>query len=98
MAWFSHVILIGSKQDSYVSFHSAMVDLPVSDNRPEYVAMQRGFLDSLSTNVLYKLNVYFDDSDARAVDKMIGRSAHIQPIDNEALMEMVIMRYRFMFQ
>jgi hypothetical protein len=27
--------------------------------------------------VLYKINAHFDETDARAVDKLIGRSAHI---------------------
>jgi hypothetical protein len=39
MSWFKHAILIGSEQDSYVSFQSAMVELPMRNVRTEYVEM-----------------------------------------------------------
>ena len=81
ISWFQHVIFVGSKQDTYVTYESAILNSEAMS--PELRCMERAILANLSTPVLYKLEACFDSSESRSIDRMIGRDAHIQPIDNE---------------
>jgi hypothetical protein len=59
--------------------------------------MCENILSSLSTDTLYRIDVKFNIEDSNTIDRIIGRSAHINFIENEKLAKMLLMRYAELF-
>lgn len=94
MSWFQHIILVSSSQDKYVPRASARFE--VDDSKPNFSAyrkMCKNFLRSLKIDNLYRVDVEFDTDSSGTLDRLIGRSAHINFIENENLAKMLLNRY-----
>lgn len=68
LAWFNHVVLVCSNQDSYVPFDSARIQLckeALSDNNgsksggTHYIQMSWNLLNKLKSKLLYRVDVDF---------------------------------------
>lgn len=55
--------------------------------------MCKNVLGSLQTDNLYRIDVSFDTEGSGAMDRFIGRTAHINFIENENLAKMLLKRY-----
>jgi len=97
LGWFKHVVLVSSYQDLYAPFESARIEVsPKAANDPvngqTYVEMATRMLGSLSPSQLCRLDVSFKIS-SKGIDTLIGRTAHIQFIENEGLLRLLAYRY-----
>lgn len=64
-----------------------------SNNRGnQYIAMAQNLLSNLNTKLLYRLDVNFHIKD-KNMDSWIGRTAHIQFLECQPLMKMLVYRY-----
>jgi hypothetical protein len=61
-----------------------------------YIQMAVSLLGNLKTKMLYRLDVNFQLKD-KGVDSWIGRTAHIQFLECQPLMKMIVYRYRDFF-
>ena len=98
LAWFRHVILVSSYQDTYAPFDSARIQICEQANRDTtlgniYIKMARNLLHSLPQDVLYRIDVDFSISETN-LDSLIGRTAHIQFLECQNLMKMLIYRFK----
>ncbi|KAF4743656.1 hypothetical protein FOZ63_022327 [Perkinsus olseni] len=99
---FQHVVLASSCQDQYAGFDSARIE--VSDKARQeptmgsvYTEMARSLVSGIAPEKLIRLDVNFYLPE-RSLDSLIGRAAHIQFIENQPLMKMIIHNYCFLFQ
>lgn len=67
-----------------------------SKQQEVYREMARNLLDNLSIDLLYRLEVNFHIN-AKNMDSMLGRTAHILFLDNSPLMKMLVYRYKAFF-
>jgi hypothetical protein len=97
LGWFKHVVLVSSFQDQYAPFDSARMEIsPRAATDPSrggiYVEMATNLLSSLNTDTLYRLDINFRIPE-KSIDTLIGRAAHIQFLENQIVMKMLILRY-----
>lgn len=97
LGWFKHVVLLSSYQDLYVPFESARIEVsPKAANDPingkAYMEMATRMLGSLLPSQLCRLDVSFKIA-SKGIDTLIGRTAHIQFIENEGLLRLLAYRY-----
>jgi hypothetical protein len=99
LGWFSHVVLIGSSQDSYVPVESALVQVPApASNKPNglvYTSMAQELLSSVKH--LTRLDVIFS-APKKFLDKMIGRAAHIECLESDELIRLLSHYYAHLFK
>lgn len=96
LEWFNYVVLVSSLQDDYAPFDSARIEVPKKASKdPEmgncYIQMAHNLLQKLSKHNLIKLDVQFKL--AKSIDSIIGRSAHIQMVENQNFLQMLVYRY-----
>ena len=100
--WFKNVVLVSSYQDQYVPFDSARIQIckkASDDTRGKgnyYINMTSNILHALKTRLVYRLDVSFKIND-KNLDSFIGRTAHIQFLECQPLMKMMVHRYREFF-
>lgn len=91
--WFKHICLVSSYQDNYVPFESSRIEIRnenVEDNKARvHLEMARNILGKVVANKIYRIDVDFTIEKA-GIDRMIGRAAHIQMLDNKVLMQMIL--------
>ena len=58
--------------------------------------MVNSLLSNVPFNVLYRLDVNFNIEETN-IDSMIGRTAHIQFLENEEVLRMIVSRYKVIF-
>lgn len=97
LGWFRQVALVSSFQDQYAPFDSARMEVSQkAANDPEkgeiYMEMASNLLSSVSVDTLYRLDINFRIAE-KSLDSFIGRAAHIQFLENQTLMKMIIYRY-----
>lgn len=94
--WFKHIVLIGSHQDQYAPFDSARMEVPIRSSQDDrsrlYHEVASNLLYNLTADVLHRLDVDFKISE-KSLDSLIGRAAHIQFLENQPLMRLLIYRY-----
>jgi pimeloyl-ACP methyl ester carboxylesterase len=95
--WFRYVVFLSSHQDSYVPFESARVEVSpqmAADHELGgiFLQMAANILMQLKQPLLYRIDVNFSMK-KRSLDSMIGRRAHIQFLENEALMRTLVFSY-----
>jgi pimeloyl-ACP methyl ester carboxylesterase len=101
LGWFKHIMLVSSYQDQYAPYDSARMELTLkSGNEPEkaeiYEEMTRNLLAGMNVEALYRLDINFRMPE-KSLDTLIGRAAHIQFLENQTLMKMIIHRYPELF-
>lgn len=101
LGWFKHIMLVSSYQDQYAPYDSARIELTLkTGNEPEraeiYEEMTRNLLAGMNVEALYRLDINFRMPE-KSLDTLIGRAAHIQFLENQTLMKMIIHRYPELF-
>lgn len=99
---FQHVVLVSSHQDQYAPFESARIEMPrvaEADPKlgPHYAKMLRSLLDPVKAERLIRLDVDFHIPETN-IDTVIGRTAHIQFIESQPLMRMLVQTHGFLFE
>jgi len=93
--WFQYVVLCSSHQDQYVPHASARIELtprtPVQSSSV-YQDMASRILSQVPVDRLYRLDVNFK-LNGRGLDMLIGRTAHIQFLENEQFLDMLVKLY-----
>jgi hypothetical protein len=102
LSWFKHVVLVSSYQDQYAPFESARVEVSpraATDpmNGKAYIEMADRILGTLSPTQLCRLDVSFKIS-GKSLDSLIGRTAHIQFLENEGFLRVLAFRYPDFFR
>ena len=97
LGWFKNIILIGSSQDSYVPIDSALIEIsPKALGDKAKGQLYSDISKNIDTNVkaekIYKLDVIFNICD-KNLDSFIGRTAHIQFLENDYLMKILLYRF-----
>ena len=100
LGWFKYITLVSSYQDQYAPYDSARMELSSKGGEPEraeiYEEMTRNLLGSMNVENLYRLDINFRIPE-KSLDTLIGRAAHIQFLENQTLMKMIIYRYPDLF-
>ena len=95
LSWFRYVVLCSSYQDQYVPHASARIELspqaPI-ESSPVYQDMASRILSQVAVDRLYRLDVNFKLK-GRGLDMLIGRTAHIQFLENEQFLDMLAKLY-----
>ena len=99
--WFKHIVPVSSYQDSYAPFDSARIQICDRANQDRtkgniYIKMAQNILKNLPQDVLYRLDVDFSITDNN-FDAFIGRTAHIQFLECQNVMKMLIYRFKEFF-
>ena len=94
LQWFKFVVLVSSYQDEFVPYESARIEANpgLSKNRMKQVAaetMARSIVSGLRPESLHRLDVNYLIQ-GKSLDKMIGRRAHIQQIENSAVIRLML--------
>ncbi|OMJ80857.1 hypothetical protein SteCoe_18808 [Stentor coeruleus] len=91
--WFKYIAFVGAHQDSYAPFESARIEVgPKASNDAKgrlYIEMASNILSRITANKLYRIDVNLKLK-KKNLDSMIGRAAHIQMLDNNILVQMVL--------
>ena len=102
LKWFKNVGLISSFEDQYAPYDSARIQ--IHDQAREdgkqgktYAKMARNILNDLPLQNLYRIDVNFMIT-SKTMDSLIGRTAHIQFLENEQFMRMLIYRFLEFFE
>jgi Putative serine esterase (DUF676)/Protein FAM135 len=99
--WFKHITLVSSYQDQYAPYDSARIELSTKTGTDQeraeiYEEMTRNLLSGINVEALYRVDINFRIPE-KNLDTLIGRAAHIQFLENQALMKMIIYRYPDLF-
>merc|ERR1712113_915882 len=99
---FQNIVLVASSQDQYAPYESARIEMcssAESDPKfgPFYRRMLQSLLSRLSPDRVLRLDVHFHIPET-SLDTMIGRAAHIEFIENEPLMRMLVHTHGFLFE
>lgn len=102
LEWFHHVFLFGSAQDAYAPLESARVQISEETLRrpksgPILSEMVHNILSSLPAESLHRVDVNFSLEEA-GLDRVIGRAAHIQFLENSALMRTLVFGFPELFE
>ena len=97
LRWFQHVVLCSSYQDQYVPHDSARVEVSETGaNDPIkgrfYIQMAARILSQIAIERLHRLDVNFYLK-GKSLDTLIGRTAHIQFLENEQFLHMLVHMY-----
>ena len=88
--WFDHIVLVSSHQDHYAPFESTRIQLcdksKGKDSKSQiYRKMANNLLGKLTKNSLRRVDVNFVINESN-IDTFIGRTAHIQFLENQNFM------------
>jgi len=101
LEFFQNIVLICSAQDEYSDLASARIEASyLQEDMPKkdvYKSMVNNVWDPVRPERVMRLkfNFYFAE---KGFDNMIGRAAHIQFLENQAFMKMIIHNYSFLFR
>lgn len=91
LEWFTHVVFLSSPQDLYVPGYSARVDVPQGLKSKEPLGkvceMAKQLLGRLQR--VCRMSVDFRIEE-RTLDSFIGRASHIQFLENQLFMKMLV--------
>lgn len=96
LQWFEYVALVGSLRDEYAPYDSARIEVPIKASKdPEhgnsYIQMAHNILQKLTKQNIIKLDVHFKLK--KSIETMIGRSAHLQLLENESFLKTLVYHY-----
>lgn len=97
LRWFRYVVFCSSFQDQYVPHDSARVEVSEAGaNDPTrgrfYIQMASKILSNIAIERLHRLDVNFHLR-GKSLDTLIGRTAHIQFLENEQFLHMLVHMY-----
>ncbi|EGR30000.1 serine esterase, putative [Ichthyophthirius multifiliis] len=96
IGWFKNICLASSFQDRYAPFDSARIQLTKeglnSEKGKRYTEMTKNILDQINADFFNRLDVHFDIQE-RNFDTIIGRTAHIQFIECQYLIKLIVSNY-----
>jgi len=99
LEWFNYVVLCSSYQDRYVPHQSARMEVAegLRTNRAELFSEMAGhLLQSLDPDSFMRVDVDFHQS-GLSLDKMTGRSAHLQFISSDHFLRLLIYQFPEVF-
>ena len=99
--WFRNILLLSSAQDLYAPFESARIQVSsraADDHRlgKYYGEMANKLLSRVEIHRLRRIDVNFQFVE-KTVDSVIGRKAHIEFLEDQNLMKMVLFMYPELF-
>lgn len=98
---FRNIVFLSCWEDQYAPFWSARAEIGTEwDGRPEkdiYKEMVRSLWEPVDPSRVYRFEVDFKIPD-RGLDVIIGRAAHIQFLECQSVMRMLIHNYGFFFR
>jgi hypothetical protein len=102
LEWFKYVVFASSHNDFYSPFESARIELndKVFKDKVKgkaYIQMSDNILSRITAKSVYKLDVDFK-IDKKQLDKMIGRAAHIEFLDDEFWIQIVVSKMPELFE
>jgi hypothetical protein len=101
LEWFKFVLLVSSSQDDYVPFDSARIEIGPRTIRDKlagiYEEMASNLVGRMSATSLMRVDVNYV-FDKKNFDYFIGRSAHIQMLDNKKLIKTLIFHFWDVFK
>jgi len=97
IGWFKYVMLMSSFLDSYSPYESSRIEVynkvtSKSSKEAVYIQMAANIISQIKANALYRINVAFNIKKTD-INSLIGREAHLQFLENEALMKLFGYRY-----
>lgn len=100
LQWFEFVVLVGSAQDEYAPISSARIEICEKSwkdlkNGPKYRKMAQNLLEKISVTKVIKIDVHFQLT--QSIDTIIGRSAHIQLLENQDFLKTLVYSYPELF-
>eukprot|EP01016_Furgasonia_blochmanni_P032969 TRINITY_DN3411_c0_g2_i1.p1 TRINITY_DN3411_c0_g2~~TRINITY_DN3411_c0_g2_i1.p1 ORF type:complete len:778 (-),score=192.07 TRINITY_DN3411_c0_g2_i1:19-2352(-) len=101
LEWFKNIALLSSYQDGYAPYDSARIEISKeaktdATRGASYIKMVTSLLGSITANTLHRIDVNFKITE-KSLDSLIGRAAHIQFLENQALIKMLIYKYEHFF-
>jgi hypothetical protein len=102
LSWFKYVTFISALQDAYVPLDSARVQISKRTRKSQsradlYMSMARNILSQLVSTEVTRINVALNIT-AKNIDSVIGRTAHLQFMENESLIRMLVYAYPQFFK
>lgn len=100
LQWFEYVVLVGSAQDEYAPISSARIEICEKSwkdqkNGPRYRKMAQNLLERISVTNVIKIDAHFQLN--QSIDTIIGRSAHIQLLENQEFLKTLVYSYPELF-
>ena len=97
LRWFRYVVFCSSFQDQYVPHDSARVEVSEAGANDQtkgrfYIQMASKILSNIPIERLHRLDVNFHLR-GKSLDTLIGRTAHIQFLENEQFLHMLVHMY-----
>merc|ERR1711879_502196 len=101
LEFFQHIVLLSCASDQYSPFDSARIEIGGMLNThlvPNiYSDMVRSLWQPVDPERVYRFDVSFHIAEQN-LDAFIGRAAHIQFLECQAIMKMMIHCYSFLFR
>jgi hypothetical protein len=101
LEYFQHVVLVSSPSDQYASFDSARIEigsmLDKHPNKDAYMAMVHSIWEPVKPERVIRFDVDFSIPEQN-LDTFIGRAAHIQFLECQSIMKMIIHNYPWLFR
>jgi hypothetical protein len=102
MEFFQSLVLVSSFQDQYAPFESARVEISekienIGRDDEIYKSMVRNIWDPVHPERVFRFDVNFKLPE-RNLDTFIGRAAHIQFLECQPIMKMIIHTYSHLFR
>lgn len=94
LEFFQAIVLVSSYQDQYAPFESARVE---SSSNPDKSAMAHNMWESVKPERVMRFDVNFNIPEQN-LDSFIGRAAHIQFLECQPIMKMIIHNYSYLFR
>mmetsp|Transcript_44972 Transcript_44972/g.104041 ORF Transcript_44972/g.104041 Transcript_44972/m.104041 type:complete len:739 (+) Transcript_44972:119-2335(+) len=99
--FFQSVVLVSSKQDEYSPFASSRVEMdPSWESLPDwktYASMVKSLWEPVKKDRVCRMDVNFKIPE-KNLDTFIGRAAHIQFLECQPVMKMIIHNYAYLFR
>jgi hypothetical protein len=93
LEFFKHIGFVSSYQDKYAPYESARVQVEAKAKKNTkgriFLEMANNILSRINTDRLLRIDVNFMFH-KKIFDRVIGRAAHIQMLDNTVLLNMIL--------
>lgn len=101
LEFFEHVALVSCPSDQYASFDSARIEiggmLEKHPSQDAYVSMVRNIWEPVKPERVIRFDVDFSIPEQN-LDTFIGRASHIQFLECQPIMKMIIHEYAWLFR
>jgi len=99
--FFQHIVLVSCPSDQYSPFDSARVEigsmLDKHSNKDAYISMVHNIWEPVKPERVTRFDVNFNLAE-KSLDTFIGRAAHIQFLECQPIMKMIIHNYSSLFR